>query len=82
MAGDNVDRNTAQGNMDAYLRNPQDWQYNRLESQKRGIEVDYVTVNTNQVALVIVWSLIVFASIGRLGYSIVNGVGFVSRQSV
>lgn len=80
MAGDKVDRNTAQGNMDAYLRNPQDWQYNRLEEEKRGMKFDYVTINAVNTAFVLVWSAIVFAFIGRGIYSISNGVGFVSER--
>jgi hypothetical protein len=79
MAQDQCDYLTAQGNMDAYLRNPADWTYQRMEDTKRGIEKkrDYVTIRTNEIVLVMVWSVIVVALVGRLIYSITNGVDFV-----
>jgi hypothetical protein len=80
MAGDNCDRNTAQGNMDAYLRNPQDWQFARLEDKKRGEQRDYVTVKSQDIVLVLVWSTIVSAFLGRAIYSIANGVDFVRTR--
>jgi hypothetical protein len=82
MAGDKCDRNTAQGNMDAYLRNPQDWQFARLEDKKRGEQRDYVTVKSQDVVLVLVWSSIVSAVVGRAIYSIVNGVDFVRTNAL
>jgi hypothetical protein len=79
MAQDQCDYLTAQGNMDAYLRNPADWTYQRMEDTKRGFEKkrDYVTIRINEIALVAVWSVIVVALVGRLIYSIANGVDFV-----
>jgi hypothetical protein len=81
MAGDQCDRNTAQGNMDAYLRNPQDWQFARLEDKKRGEQRDYVTVKSQDIVLVLVWSSIVSAVVGRAIYSIANGVDFVRTNN-
>jgi hypothetical protein len=77
MAGDNVtSRDKAQGNMDAYLRNPQDWMYNRMQSQQKGFEIDYTRLEVKDIVLVSVWSIIVFAIIGRVAYSaIVLGTG-------
>jgi hypothetical protein len=77
MAGDKCDRSTAQGNMDAYLRNPQDWQFNRFEEQKRGVKYDYVTINATDVALVAVWSSVVLGFGGRAVYIAITGEGFV-----
>ena len=79
MAQDQCDYLTAQGNMDAYLRNPADWTYQRMEDTKRGIEKkrDYVTIRINEIVLVLVWSAIVFAIVGRVIYSVTNGVDFV-----
>lgn len=77
MAGDKCDRINAQGNMDAYLQNPNDWAFNRMEEQKRGVKYDYVTLEAKQVVLVLAWSSVVFAFVGRGVYSISNGVGFV-----
>lgn len=81
MAGDNCDRNTAQGNMDAYLRNPQDWQFARMEDKKRGKQRDYVTLQPKDLILVLTWSSIVSAIIGRAVYCIANGVDFVRIHS-
>ena len=84
MVTDQCDYITAQGNMDAYLRNPPDWQYQRLEDVKNGYEKqrDYVTIQTSDVILVVTWSAIVFAVVGRLIYSISNGVDFVRNVFV
>jgi hypothetical protein len=76
MATEKCDRNTAQGNMDAYLRNPPDWTYVRMEDQKRGFVRDYVTLKPLEVGKVIVWSTIVFALVGRAIYAITTGNRF------
>jgi hypothetical protein len=76
MATEKCDRNTAQGNMDAYLRNPPDWTYVRMEDQKRGFVRDYVTLKPLEVGKVIVWSTIVFALIGRTIYALTTGNRF------
>lgn len=80
MVTDQCDYITAQGNMDAYLRNPPDWQYQRMEDMKNGYEKqrDYVTIQVKDIVLVLTWSTIVVAVIARLIYSITNGVDFVS----
>ena len=78
MATDQCDRSTAQGNMDAYLRNPQDWMYNRMEEEKRGIKIDYTRISPKEILLVLVWSSIVVAVVGRGVYSVSAGESFVS----
>ena len=80
MVTDQCDYITAQGNMDAYLRNPPDWQYQRMEDMKNGYEKqrDYVTIKVSDIVLVLTWSTIVVAVIGRVIYSVTNGVDFVS----
>lgn len=77
MAAAKCDRNTAQGNMDAYLRNPNDWLYSRMEEERLGFKIDYVTIQPKAVALVAVWSTIVLAVVGRAAYAIAYGVDFV-----
>ena len=76
MATEKCDRNTAQGNMDAYLRNPPDWTYVRLEDQKRGYVRDYVSLKPLEVGKVLVWSTIVFALVGRTIYALSTGNRF------
>jgi hypothetical protein len=84
MVTDQCNYITAQGNMDAYLRNPPDWQYQRLEDRKNGIEKqrDYVTIQIQDIILVLLWSTIVFAIIGRVIYSVTNGVDFVRIKTL
>lgn len=76
MAGEKCSRDEAQANMDAFLRNPSDWQYNRMEEQKLGTKVDYLTLKTDQIALTAIWSTIVISGVSRLAYSLVNHVNF------
>lgn len=76
MAGDGCDRNEAQASMDAYLRNPNDWAYDRMEEQKRGIKVDYLTLKKDKIALTLAWSAIVISASARLVYSLVNHENF------
>jgi hypothetical protein len=77
MASDKIiSRDVAQGNMDAYLRNPQDWMYNRMESTKKGFTIDYTKLEIKDIVLVSVWSITVISIIGRIAYSaIVLGTG-------
>lgn len=72
MAGDKCDREVAQGNMDAYLRNPADWQYNRV----KGYDVDYVTLRTKTIVLTFVWSVFVLSLVGRGIYCLESGDNF------
>jgi hypothetical protein len=80
MAGENCDRNTAQGNMDAYLRNPQDWMFNRMEEQKRGTKFDYVTLEPSKIVLTSIWSVIVIGTAGRALYCLQTGDSFVCEK--
>lgn len=66
MASEKCDCNTAQGNMDAYMRNPNDWFASRLKDESRGYKVDYVTINPIEVALVSVWGTAVSIWAGRI----------------
>lgn len=76
MAGDKCSRDVAQGNMDKYLANPNDWAYNRFEEEKKGIKYDYVTLRTKDIALTVTWGSFITFLIGRLVYSIVTGIYF------
>ena len=76
MAGDKCSRDVAQGNMDAYLRNPNDWAYNRLESERKGFEIDYVTLDTKSLVLTVVWAFIITTVLGRVAFSLVSKSDF------
>mgnify|MGYP000381768982 CR=1 FL=1 len=56
MAEENCSRDEAQGNMDFYIRNPNDWIALRLEQERSGIKVHLVTVNPIRLVLVVVWT--------------------------
>lgn len=62
MAGDQADRMRAQAEMDSYLANPNDWAYNRMQ----GYKMDYLTLNNQQIALTLVWSVLIL-SLGARG---------------
>jgi len=59
MATENCDRNEGQGNMDRYFDNPNDWAFERIESQRKGVKRDYVSINKKQVILSSIWAGIV-----------------------
>ena len=61
---------------DAYLRNPNDWAYNRIQEEKRGFKVDYVTLNQKQLFLTLAWAAIVTSVIGRIVFTLATGIGF------
>lgn len=60
MATDEVDRWEAEGNMDRFNENAQDWIFERMEAKRRGYNLDYVTLNPKQVILSSIWAGIVF----------------------
>jgi hypothetical protein len=74
MAQENCDRITAQGNMDAYLENPQDWAYQKLQEKNNpGVTPkDYANANMEpkQIILSSVWAIVVIV----FGYDLVTGV--------
>lgn len=60
MANDKVDRWEAQGNMDRFNENAQDWIFERMESKRKGYKLDYVTLDSKQVMLSSIWAGVVF----------------------
>jgi hypothetical protein len=60
MAMDSCERWEAQGNMDRCNENSQDWTFERLEARKKGIRIDYVTLEKKAVVLSVIWTGIVF----------------------
>jgi hypothetical protein len=78
MSSDKCGRIEAQGNMDAYLANPSDWAYNRIETEKSGgkKKPDYTVLDSKKLTLTLVWSTIVLSLAGRAIYSITTGEPF------
>jgi hypothetical protein len=73
MAQEKCDRITAQGNMDAYLENPQDWAYQKMQEKNNGVTPkDYANANMQprQIILSSVWAIVVIA----FGYDLITGV--------
>lgn len=75
MASEGMNRKEAQGNMDAYLENPNDWAYQKLQEQKGAPKKDYANANTSPKQLVLsgIWACIVFWFFGTLFSGIANG---------
>ena len=63
----------AQGNMDAFLENPQDWTYQKMQEKNNGApKKDYANANMEpkQIVLSTVWAGVVAV----FGYDLVTGV--------
>lgn len=79
MAQAKCDRTEAQGNMDAFLENPQDWAYQKLQEQNNpdAYKKDYANANMNpkQVALSTIWGAGVIYFLGNLAYNGIRGGG-------
>ena len=75
MAQDGCDRKEAQGNMDAFLENPQDWAYQKVCEKNGSYKKDYANANMDkkQVALSTVWGVGVVYFLGNLAYNGVQG---------
>jgi len=69
-----VDRMTAQAEMDAYLSNPNDWAYNRLQ----GYKVDYLSLDQKQLTLNLVWAVFIVSLLSRGVFCVVTGDYFFS----
>ncbi|KAL7485543.1 hypothetical protein ACHAW6_011139 [Cyclotella cf. meneghiniana] len=73
MAQEGCDRVEAQGNMDAFLENPQDWAYQKMAEKNKGVpKKDYANANMEptQVMLSTIWAGVV----AWFGYDLVTGV--------
>eukprot|EP00977_Amphora_coffeiformis_P025337 scaffold19245_cov199-Amphora_coffeaeformis.AAC.32 len=57
MAQEKCSRQDAEGNMDAFRRNPNDWTEARYQMQKTGYRPDYVTLKTDKLVLTLVWTV-------------------------
>ena len=73
MYGEGCDRNQAQGNMDYYMRNPNDWLAVRLQEEKSGVKNDFATIDAGRIALTLVWGGIVLGIGAKLALQIASG---------
>ena len=74
MAGDKASREVAQGNMDRYLENAQDWAFERMEAEQKGRPYpQYHVLDPKTLILTLVWSSGVVAFGGRAAFCLVMG---------
>ena len=75
MAKEGMSRMEAQGNMDAYLRNPNDWALQKVEEKNGAPKFDYANANMDgqDLALTGVWASILLTIVGRIVYVGANG---------
>mmetsp|Transcript_23823 Transcript_23823/g.34808 ORF Transcript_23823/g.34808 Transcript_23823/m.34808 type:complete len:206 (+) Transcript_23823:72-689(+) len=76
MANEGVDRMEAQGNMDAYMENPNDWAYQKLEEKRGKVpKKNYANNNTSPKQLILsgIWACIVFYFLNDLISGISGG---------
>jgi hypothetical protein len=72
-ASERCSKNVAQGNMDAYFENPNDWAYQRVEEEKGGYKKDYgAAPDGKQVALTVTWGLGVTYFLSNLALELVG----------
>jgi hypothetical protein len=83
MDTEGCDRNVAQGNMDCYMRNLNDWFYMRAQEEKLGVKFDYVTIDPKGLILVSVWTLLLFLFAEQFLEKVKSGeIDFVSTVGV
>lgn len=67
MAKEKCTRTEAQGNMDAFFANENDWAFQKLQEKKGAAKVDYGKMPpTDRLVLTGVWALIVFGLLGKI----------------
>lgn len=73
--GTGMSRDEAQGNMDAYLQNPNDWALQKLEEKRTGIKYDYANANMDVFSLVLTaaWTGVLLSVLARVLYVYQNG---------
>lgn len=79
---ENMSRDEAQGNMDAYMKNPNDWALQKMEEKNGAEKFDYANANMDDDSLILTgaWAGILLAFVGRIGYVSVFGCDDFCRQ--
>ena len=76
MASEGCDRKEAQGNMDAFLDNPQDWGYQKVQEKEAGaFKKDYANANMDPKSVILstVWAAGVVYFFGDLALKLTRG---------
>eukprot|EP00568_Trieres_chinensis_P005714 CAMPEP_0183293256 /NCGR_PEP_ID=MMETSP0160_2-20130417/2011_1 /TAXON_ID=2839 ORGANISM="Odontella Sinensis, Strain Grunow 1884" /NCGR_SAMPLE_ID=MMETSP0160_2 /ASSEMBLY_ACC=CAM_ASM_000250 /LENGTH=200 /DNA_ID=CAMNT_0025454343 /DNA_START=22 /DNA_END=624 /DNA_ORIENTATION=+ len=66
-------RMEAQGNMDAYFENPNDWAIQKLEEKRGSAKRDYANLDEGQVALTLIWAVLITGVLIRIGFVLASG---------
>ena len=68
-------RDEAQGNMDAYLQNPNDYALQKLEEKRTGVKYDYANANMSggDLALTAAWTSVLLTVVARVLFVNLNG---------
>jgi hypothetical protein len=74
-AEDGMSRDEAQGNMDAFLLNPNDWALQKMEEKNGAPKFDYENANMmgEDLVLTAAWSSILLAFVVRIAYVSLTG---------
>ena len=73
MANEKVGRLEAQGNMDAFFENAQDWAYQKMVERRGGFKRDYVTLDKQQIVLSAIWGVSVTTILAAIFYDVASG---------
>jgi hypothetical protein len=76
MAQEGCSYQMAQGNLDRMNENMQDWAFERLEAEKKGRKIDYVSLDKKQVVLTVVWGTAITALLSRGVYVALTGESY------
>lgn len=82
MASEGMDRNEAQGNMDAYLQNPNDWALQKMEEKNGAPKFDYANANIDDNSLILTgsWTGILLAFVSRIVYVTLTGCDAICQE--
>ena len=72
-ASERCDKMEAQGNMDAYFENVNDWTLQKLEEKNGSPKRDYASLDTMQVALTLTWAILITGVLTRITLLIASG---------
>jgi hypothetical protein len=77
-----MSRDEAQGNMDAYLQNPNDWALQKMEEKNGAPVFDYANANMDSEDLILTaaWAGLLLTLVGRIAYVSAFGCDDFCRQ--
>lgn len=73
MANEKVGRDEAQGNMDAFFENAQDWALAKMNEKNGGFKRDWAALDQKQATLSVVWGVSVTTILANIFWDVVSG---------